>query len=82
MLLGVTITLPLPPQIAQSALKVEHVICISGPRFTGKSYLAELLGRNLLSELKPDEELVQNVIVYESGELEEVEALKRLVLPT
>ena len=64
-------------QIAQSALKVEHVICISGPRYTGKSYLAELLARNLLGELKPDE--AHNVIIYESGELQGQPALSKWV---
>ena len=67
------------PQIAQSALKMEHVICISGPRYTGKSHLAELLSRNLLSELRPEGEQVYNVVLYESGELQEADALSKSV---
>ena len=52
---------------------------MSGPRYTGKSYLAELLGRNLLSELKPEEDQAHNVILYESAELQDSDALKKLV---
>ncbi|KAL5258618.1 hypothetical protein ACHWQZ_G009183 [Mnemiopsis leidyi] len=64
-------------KIAQSALKMEHVTCISGPRYTGKSYIAELLGRNLLSELRPDDHQVQNLIVYECSELNDQDSLKK-----
>ena len=59
---------------------MEHVTCISGPRYTGKSYIAELLGRNLLSELRPDDHQVQNLIVYESCELNDQDSLKKYVL--
>lgn len=59
---------------------MERVTCISGPRYTGKSYIAELLGRNLLSELRPDDHQVQNLIVYESSELNDQDSLKKYVL--
>ena len=56
---------------------MDHVICLSGARYSGKSYAAELLSKNLLDQVKPGEEHVHNIIVYESGELSDLESLNR-----
>ena len=71
--------LPLfPLQIAQSALRREHVLCLCGPRYSGRAHLAELLARNLLRELLPGDTSPCNVVLYERGELAGEEEVHRL----
>ena len=55
---------------------MEHFICLAGARFVGKSYTAELLGKNLLAELRSGDQ-AHNVILYESDELNDGDALQR-----
>ena len=50
---------------------MEHVISLVGSRHTGKTYTAELIGKNLLEELDIDRSGIttHSVIVYEADEL-------------